>query len=180
MDIASAEGDEEVAGAEEVASGGASGGVGGGGEDLDFIAFVGADGVDDGLAGDARDGEFASWVDVEDEECVAVGEGGGELVFEELGTGVAMGLEDADDAAGGEAAGGFEGGGDFGGVVAVVVDDGVVRGAEFDVEAAFRAAERAEGPCDAVEGDAHVCGEGDDGEGVEDVVAAGDVEDEVA
>lgn len=174
VDVAGTEGDDEVTGADGIAElvAGLEHGGGGGA----FDGALGADFFEDGLAGDAGKGFFTGGIDVGDEELVDVVEGGAELFFEQLGAAVAVGLEEAEDAGGVEALGGGEGGGDFAGVMAVVVDEGEAGGAVADFEAAFSSTEGFQGVLDGVEGDAEFGGEGDGGEGVGDVVFAGDAE----
>ena len=174
VDVAGAEGDDEVAGTDGIAELVAGLEHGGGGGALD--GALGADFFEDGLAGDTGEGFFTGGIDVGDEELVDVVEGGAELFFEQLGAAVAVGLEEAEDAGGVEAFGGGEGGGDFAGVMAVVVDEGEAGGAVADFEAAFGATKGFQGVLDGVEGDAEFGGEGDGGEGVGDVVFAWDAE----
>ena len=87
-----------------------------------------------------------------------------------------MGLEDDVDALVAALAGGGEGGANFGGVVAVVVDDGDAAGLAAKLEAAIDTAEVAEALGNLVGGDFELAGDGDGGSGVEHVVAAGDME----
>lgn len=139
----------DVAGAEgkdEVAFRGAGGyGLGGGWEvwgEVGRGAF-GLDGGGEDLAGDAGEGRFAGGVDGDEFDGVGVAESGGEVVKEVAGARVAVWLEEDVDAPVAKFAGGGKGGADFGGVVAVVVDDGDAAGGAFVLEAAVDAAEAA-------------------------------------
>ena len=87
-----------------------------------------------------------------------------------------MGLEDDVDALEGAEAGGGEGGADFGGMVAVVVNDGDAGGFATELEAAIDPAVFGYPRADIFGGDFEFTGDGDGGGGVEHVVHAGDFE----
>lgn len=112
--------------------------------------------------------------DFGDDDEVGGGEGGGELFHEEAGSGVLVGLEDADESLGVVGvAEGAEGGVDFSGVVSVVVDDGdapphlvVIFGGDdaYALHAAVETLEGVDGVGDGVPGGAEsVCGDGGGG-----------------
>jgi hypothetical protein len=73
-------------------------------------------------------------------------------------------------------AGGGEGGANFGGVMAVVVDDGDAAGRAAKLKSPVDAAEVIEARGDLIGGNFKLAGDGNGGGGVEDVVASGDVE----
>ena len=150
--------------------------LGDGGAVGDLAGVGGADGGGEGRAVDAGDRFFAGGVDVEQVKLVGISEGCGELGHQVAGAGVAVRLEEDVDAGEAAVAGGAEGGEDLGGVVAVVVDDGDVVDDAFDLEAAVDATEGGEAGGDLVGRDAELDADGDGGGGVEDVVAAGDME----
>ena len=135
VDVAGTEGDDEVAGADGIAELVAGLEHGGGGTAFDVA--LGADFIEDGLAGDAGEGFLAGGVDIGDEEVIDIMKGGTELFFEQLGAAVAVGLEEAEEALGVEALGGGEGGGDLAGVMAIVIDEGEALAAVADLEAPF-------------------------------------------
>ena len=177
-DRAGAEGDDDVAGAAEVDDRG--GDVGERGHDVyGGVAALG-DFVRERLDGDAGEWIFAGAVDIGQDDLVGAGEGAAEFAQEVARARVAVRLEGDEDAARHAGAGGGEDGGDFGRVVAVVVDDHDAVGFAENVEAAFGAFEFGERAGDTVERDAQLEADGDGGEGVEQVVAAGDAEAECA
>ena len=126
VDVAGTERDEQVAGLQRVADG-----VMGGGE----IRQIGGRDVamalhriDDRLAGDAVDRFFRGRIDIGDEDQIRGLQDFAEIIGERLGAGVAVRLEQHDEPLRLERARGLQGGGELGRMVAVVVDDAVVRG----------------------------------------------------
>ena len=147
---------------------------------------VGANRLHQGLAGRSGDWLFARRVHVGDEKDVGLVERAREIVEEELGARVPVGLEGDDDAPVESALGCIEGRLDLGGVVAVVIDDDDVAGlAVFreerlaqDREVALNSVEPRDGLPRHVEGHFELVGDGDDGERVEHVVRPGHAHDE--
>src|ERR671923_241597 len=88
------------------------------------------------FTGHARDGRFAGRVNVGQHKKVGLVEGAAKFVPKMLRARVAMRLEEDEEAVELATAGGIEGRTDFGGMMAVIVDDGDVVHHAFDVEAA--------------------------------------------
>jgi hypothetical protein len=132
-----------------------------------------ANGGGEGFAGYAGDGQFAGGVDVGEDEDVGLIEGGTEVFPEVLGTGIAMWLEEDQQSIELTASSGFERGTNFGGMVAVVVNDGDVVDGAFDIEAAADAAKFGEAFADEVGRDAEIERHGGSGRGVAYIVDTG-------
>ena len=136
--------------------------------------------IDDGLAGDAIDGFFRGRIDIGDEDEIGGLQDFSEIIGERLGAGVAVRLEQHDEALRLERTRGLQGGGELGRMMAVVVDDAVVRGEIFGFEAPLGSGEGGERAGDERKLRAAAIGQGDGGERVEDVVVARDAELDVA
>lgn len=136
-------------------------------------AALGADRDGEILAVNGGDGWFAGGVDGDEFDGVRVAKGGGELVEKFAGAGVAVGLEEYVDSPVAALAGGGEGGADFGGVMAVVVDDGDAADGAAMLEAAVDATETAEAFRYETGRNAEFDADGNGGGGVEQVVASG-------
>jgi hypothetical protein len=131
-----------------------------------------ADAIDQRLGGDALDGFFRGGVDIHHENRVGLVKGARELVHQMERAGEAMGLEEHVDAAETAHAGAIQGRADFGGMVAVVVDDGDAALDAAHLKAAIDAVESGKGVADGAGGDFEFHGDGDGGHGVEHVVTA--------
>ncbi len=105
-----------------------------------FVPGV-ANGGGQSFAGDARNWGFACGIDVQQHQHVGLIEGPAELVPEVLGAREPMRLEEHEQAIELAASRGFERGANFGGMVAVIVNDGDVVNDALDVEAAANAGE---------------------------------------
>ena len=96
VDVARAESDEEVAGFEGVADG-----VVGGGEVWEEFrgdVALGFHGIHQSLAGDAGDGRLGGGIDIGDEDDISGLQDFPKIIGERLGAGVAMRLEEDDEA----------------------------------------------------------------------------------
>src|ERR1017187_8517597 len=139
-----------------------------------------ADAIDQGLGGDAFDGLFGGRIDIHHENRVGLVKGARELVHQMERAGEAMGLEEDVDAPETAHAGAIQGRADFGGMVAVIVDDGDAALDAAHLKAAVDAVEGGKGFADFVGGDFEFHGDGDGGHGVEHVVAARNAQVEAA
>src|ERR1700678_2092549 len=137
------------------------------------MRFRVADSCGEEFGGDFWNWLFAGGVDGQYGHRIRQGKCRGELRDEVAGAGIAVGLEDDVNLVVAALAGGGECGGDFGGVVAVVVDDGDAVGAAAKLEAAVDSVEAGQALGDFLCRDFKLTGDGDGGGGVEDVVTAG-------
>ena len=145
-----------------------------------MLARLTLDLVDDRLAADARDGRFACGVDIGEHEDVSRDECLAELLVQELRARVAMRLEDADQALRARLLGGLERRGDLRRMVRVVVDDPDAICAALRLEAALGTVEGREARRHLLEAHTDREARDDAGHRVEDIVAARDVEIDVA
>ena len=133
------------------------------------------------LSRDAFDGLLAGGVNIQHEQRVGIGEGGGELVHQVAGAGVAMRLEDDVDLAKSALARGGQRGPNLGGMVAVVVDHADARGLAAQLEAAVDAAEAARARCESAStGMSSPSSNRNGGRGIQHVVSARDMQSEFA
>ena len=137
-------------------------------EALDFCGQI--------LSGDAGDGLLTGGVDGEHVDGVGVSKCTAELVQKIKGAGVAVGLEDDEDAAMATLPRGCEGGANFGGMVAVVVDHGDAAGGATKLKAPINSSEVIEAFGNFIGGNFKLAGDGDGGGGVENVMASRDME----
>ena len=84
-------------------------------------------GIDDGLSGNTLDGFFRSGIHISDEDEVRGLQDLAEVIRKRLGAGVAVRLEQHDEALRLERARGLQRGGELGGMVAVVIHDPIAR-----------------------------------------------------
>ena len=133
-----------------------------------------------GIGGNAFDGLLAGGIDVEDEERVGIGKGGGEFVHQVAGAGVAVRLKDDMQAAEPALAGRGQGGSDLGGMMTVIVNHADSGSLPAKLEAAIDPAETVEGSANLVRGNVERGADGNGGGGIEHVVNAGDVQGELA
>ena len=178
VDVSGTERDEQIAGLERVADFVVGGGevwqIGGGDVAVDFHR------IDQRLAGNAFDRFFRGGVNVGDEDDVGGLQDFSEIIGQRLRPGVAVRLEKDDEPLRLERAGGLERGGELGRMVAVVVDDPIVRGEIFGFEAALGPGEGGERAGDEREFRAAAVRQRDGGERVEHVVVSRDAELDVA
>src|SRR5436190_4983295 len=108
------------------------------------------------FAGYARDGRFASRINVEQHEDVRLIERTAEFIPKVLSARITMRLEEHKQAIELASAGRFERGANFGGVMAIVVNDGNVVDHALDIKAAAHAGKLSESFADHVSRRAHI------------------------
>jgi hypothetical protein len=116
---------------------------------------------------------FRGGIDIGDEYQIGGLQDFAEIIGQRLGAGVAVRLEEHDEPLRLERARGLQRGGELGRMVAVVIDDAVVRGEIFRFEAALGPGEGGERAGDQRKLRAAAIGQRDGGQRVEDVVIAG-------
>jgi len=170
-DVASAEGKDQIAFAGLGCDGGNSGGEVGG--ELNLRAL---DACGQALGCYAGDGFFAGCVDGQDYNSIGIRERTTKLVQKIKGSGEPVRLEDDMNVLVAALAGCGQCGANLGGMVAVIVDDGDAARLATQLETPVHAAKVAEAFCDLVRCNTELMGDGYSGGGVEDVVAAGDIQ----
>src|SRR5438552_780822 len=140
---------------------------------MDVIVAVVANGASKAFAGYARDGRFASRINGEQHEDVRLIERTAEFIPKVLSARITMRLEEHKQAIELASAGRFERGANFGGVMAIVVNDGNVVDHALDIKAAAHAGKLSETFADQVSGNVQIEGNGGGRRSVANVVHAG-------
>src|SRR5437667_165332 len=125
---------------------------------------------------DTGTGLLTRCVDVQDDEDVGLVEGGEELLAQVMSARIPMRLKYGDEPTLEASLGGGQRRADLGGMVTVIVDDGHAARLAAYLEASLHAGETGQRLLDRVERNLEIEPDADGGEGIEDVVAAGNLQ----
>ncbi len=133
---------------------------------------VGAQALDQGVAVDSRQRRFSGGINIGDDHRIGVVEAGAEAFEQVAQTAEAVGLHHRDHLTGRDAPGGAKHRGDFDRMMRIVVDDGDAVDFAGLGEPAVDSGEAGQGAAHHRVVDAHLAGDGDRGQGIQDVVLA--------